>query len=158
MDVGADLGAGADRRPGVDHRPWADPGADVDESGHEHDSLGQERAVAGDTRGHDPDPVLGVVGLHGDLVEEVKPADLHRLDLAEPEVEENRLLRPFVHDPLSVARLGYARLTGVEQAHGLLDRLGIELAALPDLVDARRDVHHRASSPMEPERNRHSVS
>src|SRR5690606_12242963 len=32
----ADLGAGADRGPGVHHRAGADPGADVDEAGHQH--------------------------------------------------------------------------------------------------------------------------
>ena len=80
----------------------------------------------------------------------MEAADLHRLHLAQAEVEEDRLLRPLVDDPLAVAPLGDARLAAVELPDRLLDHVGVELAALPEVVDALRDVHQGASSPIGP--------
>ena len=158
VHVRADLGARADRRPRVDHRPRADPGADVDEPRHQDDALGEKRSVSGDAGRDDAHPPLGVVVLHRDLVQEVEAADLHRLDLAQPEVEEDRLLRPVVDDPLAVALLRDARFASVEKRDRGLDRLRVELAALPDLVDARCEVHQAPSSPIAPRTSRSSVS
>ena len=61
VDVGADLRARADGRPRVDHRARPDPGADVHESRHEDDALGEKRAVASDSRRHDAHAAVGVV-------------------------------------------------------------------------------------------------
>ncbi len=110
-------------------------GGSSDEARHENDAPGQERAVACDSRWDDPHSALGVVRLHRDLVQEVEASDLHRLDLAQAEVEENRLLRPLVDEPLAVALLGHPHLTLVEQSNGLLDRRRIELVILPEGVD-----------------------
>ena len=51
----------------------------------------------------------------------------HRLDLAEAEVEEDRLLHPLVHAPVAVARLGDPDRACIEQRDRLLDGLGVEL-------------------------------
>ena len=42
--------------------------------------------------------------------------------------------------------LGDAYFAAIEECECLLDRLGVELPALPELVDALRDLHHVASS------------
>ena len=141
MDVGADLRARPDRGPGVDHRPWPHPGADVDVAGHQHAALGEEGAVARHTGRHDPDTAVGVVGLDGDLVEEVQPADVHRLNLADPEVEQDRLLHPLVHEPPVTGRLRDANRSRVEQADHLLDHGRVERTGLPHLLDLLRELH-----------------
>ncbi len=125
--------------------------------GHEHDAFGEEGAVARDSGRHDSDTVLGVVVLHRNLVEEVQAADVHRLDLAQAEVEEDRLLRPLVDHPLALALLGDPCLAAVEEGDRLLDCITVELAALPQLVDALGQLHHASSSPIPP-RNRQRVS
>ncbi len=146
VDVGPDLRARADRRPGVDHRPRPDPRADVDVAGHQHDALREERAAARDARRHHAHPGRRVDVLDGDLVEVAEASDLHRLDLAEPEVEEDRLLRPLVHDPAVGPGLGDTKLAPVEQVDRLLDRPGVELAALPHGLDRLAERHQRTSS------------
>ena len=158
VHVGTDLGAGSDRRPRVHHRPRPNPRADVDEARHEHDALREEGPVARDPRRDDANAPSRVVALHGDLVEEGEPADLHRLDLAQPEVEKDRLLRPLVDGPFAVPSFGDAHFAAVEEADRGLDGLGIELVALPEVVDALRNVHQRASSPIRPLRKPASVS
>ena len=139
MDIRADLRAGADRRPRVDHRPRADPRADVHVARHQHDALGQEGAVTRDARRHDADAEGRVDALERDLVEEAEAADLHRLDLPEAEVEEDRLLRPLVHDPAVGAGLGDPHLAAVEEVDRLLDGLCLELAGFPHLLDSLRE-------------------
>ena len=146
VDVGTDLGARADGGPRVDHRARADPGADVDVARHEDDALGEERAVSGHTRRHDPNAERRVDALDRDLVEEAKATDLDRLDLPQAEVEEDRLLRPLVDDPAVVARLGDPELATVEQVDRLLDRLRLDLTALPQLLDPLLEAHQRTSS------------
>ena len=123
VHVGADLRARADRRPGVDHRPRPDPGADVHVAGHQHDALGEERAVAGDARRDDPDAVRRHL-LQRDLVLEGERADRHRLDLAQAEVLEDRLLRLDVDDPVVAVRRGDAALAAVERRDDLERELG----------------------------------
>ena len=97
--------------------------------------------MSGDTRRHDPHAEGGVDALDRDLVEVPQPADIHRLDLAEPEVEEDRLLRPLVDDPPVRAGLGNAQLAPVEQVDRLFDRLGLDASLVPELVDPRLEVH-----------------
>jgi hypothetical protein len=84
--------------------------------------------------------------LQRDLVQVPEVAGLHRLHLPEPEVEEDRLLRPLVDDPAVLARLRDAELAAVEQLDRLLDGRGVELAALPQLVDALAQAHGSTSS------------
>ena len=121
MDVGADLRARADRRPRVDHRVRPDPGADVDVARHQHDAGREERAVARRRRRHDAHAELRVVVLERDLVEVLERADLDRLELAQPEVLEDRRLRLLVHAPLAVDLLRDAHLAAVERRDRLLD-------------------------------------
>ena len=136
-----------DRRPGVDHRARADPGADVDVARHQHDALGEKRAVARDPGRHDPDAERRVDALDRDLVEEPEPADLHRLDLPQPEVEEDRLLHPLVDDPAAVDRLGDPDLAAVEQLDRLLDRRRRRARRSPTSSSIRsRRRHQRTSS------------
>src|SRR6188472_2703092 len=148
VNVRADLRARSDRGPGVDHRPRADPGADVDIARHQDDALREERAVARHSRRNDPDAEGGVDTLERDLVEVLDAAHVHRLDLAQAEVEKDCLLRPFVHDPAVLAAFGDAKLSAVEQRDRLLDRLRIERAALPKLVDLLAQLAHSTSSRM----------
>src|SRR5207247_4946728 len=135
VHVRADLSARADGGPGVDHRPRADPGADVDVARHEHDALCEERAVAGDPRRHDANATFCVVALDRDLVEELEPADLDRLDLAQAEVEQDRLLHPFVDLPPVAVRLRHAQLTAVELRDHLLDGVWLDDDGLPTPLD-----------------------
>ena len=158
VDVGPDLRARADRRPCVDHRARSDPGADVDEPRHQHDSLGEERAVAGHAGRDDAHAAICVVGLHRDLVEELQPADVHRLDLAHPEVEEDRLLQPLVDHPAVFAGLGDANVATIECRDGILDDRRLDLIRFPQLVDALREIHHGASSRIGCVRKRWSTS
>ena len=143
VDVRADLRTRADRRPRVHHRPRPDPGADVHVAGHEDAALGKERAVARHARRDDADAAVGIVRLDGDLVEELEAADVHRLDLANAEVEQDRLLDPLVHLPATVDGLGDADRAGVEERDRLLDGGGVERARLPHPVDLLRKLHCR---------------
>src|SRR5262249_6831380 len=118
VHIGADLGTRAYGRPRVDHRARPDPGADVDEARHEDDPLGQKGPVAGDPGRHDPHSTVRVVGLDGDLVEEMQPADFDRLHLPQAEVHEDRLLHPLVHTPAVVYALGDTNLARVELRDG----------------------------------------
>ncbi len=122
------------------------------------DALREERSVARNARRNDADAARCVVGLDGDLVEEVEPADLHGLDLSQPEVEENRLLHPLVDGPLVACLLRDPDVPRVEAGDRLLDRLGLDLAGLPQLVDALAKLHHAASSPIGLVRKRSSTS
>src|SRR4029453_10943503 len=103
----------------------------VDEAWHENDALGEERSAPRDPRRHDPHALRRIDALHRNLVEVAETSHLDGLDLAEAEVEEDRLLGPLVHNPALAASLGDAELAAVEQLDGLLDGLGIKLAALP---------------------------
>ena len=141
MNIRADLGARPDRCPGVDHRPRADPGTDVDVARHQHAPLGQERPVARHARRYDAYPAVGVVGLDGDLVEEVQSSNVHRLDLADAEVEKDRLLDPLVHLPAVRTRLGDANRTGIEHSNRLLDCRCVEVAGLPECIDLGSEFH-----------------
>ena len=143
MDVGADLRTGANRGPRVDHRPRPDPGADVDETGHQDHTRREKGAVPRDPAGNDAHAAFRVVVLERDLVEVVDRAGVHGLDLAEVEVEKDRLLRPLVDDPAVVARLGHPELPGVEQAHRLLDRRGFRLTGGEKLLDPLLELHRR---------------
>ena len=137
-----------DGRPGVDHRARSDPGSHVDEARHEDDSFGEERPVPRDARRNDADPTLGIVGLDGDLVEEVQAPNFHRLDLAQAEVEEDRLLDPLVDDPGIVSLLRHANVASVQAREGVLDGLGVEGAAGPQVIDPLGELHQRPSSPI----------
>src|SRR6185437_1322485 len=48
----ADLRAASDRCPGIYHRIAPDPGADIDEAGHEHSTGRDEGGAADDGAGH----------------------------------------------------------------------------------------------------------
>ena len=74
------------------------------------------------------------------------PPDCHRLDLPEPEVEEDRLLRPLVHAPAVRAGLGDPQRSAVEEGYCFLDRAGVELATLPQSVDRLPQAAHSTSS------------
>ena len=99
VDVGADLRARADRRPRVDHRPRPDPGADVHVARHQHDALGEERAVARDPRRHDAHARARRSPSSAGSCRGTERARLDRLHLPQPEVHEDRLLRLDVDDP-----------------------------------------------------------
>ena len=58
---------------------------------------------------------------------ELERARPHGLHAAQPEVQEDRLLQPFVDGPVVVDLLGHARLALVEQGDGLLHRAGVLL-------------------------------
>src|SRR5262249_28511190 len=122
MNVGADLRARADGRPGVDHRPRPDPRADVDEAGHDHDPLAEERAVAHDRARDDARAGAVVPVLERDLVGVLERAELLRLDLAPAEGVEGGLLRRLVHDPLAVAPPPDPHLAAIERRDRLLGR------------------------------------
>ncbi len=116
-------------------------------------------AVASDARRDDAHAAIGVVGLHGDLVEEVEPADLHRLDLAQTEVEEDRLLHPLVDHPAAccprrqrVRHLGRARRSPPRSTGG-----SISSASQSSSMRRARSIT-RASSPIGLVRKRSSTS
>ena len=44
--------------PGIDHGPFIDLSADIDEGGHEHGALGNERALTRDGMRHDAEAAL----------------------------------------------------------------------------------------------------
>ena len=80
--------------------PGPDPGADVHEARHHDHALAEKRAVADDGAGDDAHATLSVPVLQGDLVRVLERPELLRLDVAEAEVVEDRLLCLLVHDPL----------------------------------------------------------
>ena len=79
---------------------------------------------------------------------------LGRLDLADPEQQQQRLAQPLVHDhPAVGVDLGHARLAVVEQLDGgehLLasDHVGLTelVAARPQLLDLRLQLVRRADA------------
>src|SRR5262249_62039243 len=123
VDVGADLRPRADRGPGVDHGSRADPGADVHVARHQHDSGGEEGAVARRRRRDDADAELLVPLLERDLVVVLERPDLAWLHLAELEVLEDRALGFLVDAPVAVDALGHPRLAAAELGDQLLDAL-----------------------------------
>src|SRR5206468_691991 len=107
------------------------------------DAVRHKRSIARHTRWNDADAALRVVRLHRDLVQEVKAAHLERLDLAEPEVEEDRLLRPLVDDPLVAALLGDPHLASVEEpdpAPGAAPERGFVLGVFAKGVDGEEEL------------------
>ena len=107
---------------------------------------------------HDAHAEVGVVALDRDLVEKLEISDLDPLDLPQAEVQENRLLHPFVHGPAVVAALGDPNVSRIEEGDGVLDWGGVELPGLPQLVDPCRQLHHAGSSPSGLVRKRRSTS
>ena len=120
--------------------PGADPRADVDVAGHEHDAGLDEGAVADGRRAARRARRLGPAGLQRDLVVELEGADLDGLHAARAEGEQDRLLDPLVDVPAGVGRRRDAHAAVVEQGQRLLDGgrgLVAEVArrALVELLD-----------------------
>src|SRR5690606_24378423 len=129
VDAATDLRAAADGRPGVDHGAAADVRADVDVARHEHRAGLDEAAAAGGGGRDDADVGAGPVALEGDLVEVLVGAKLDRLQLADGEVEEDRLLDPRVDRPRRPrrARGGDPQLAAIERGDHLLDGVAVDL-------------------------------
>ena len=119
--------------------------ADVDVPRHQHDALREERAAASDTGRDDAHAGRWIDPLDRDLVEVAESADVHRLDLAQAEVER---IAFFAHSftiqpsgPGSATR----SLPRSRRVDRRLDRLALEVAALPPL-DGLSELGHRTSS------------
>ena len=140
---------GADRRPRVDHRVRPDPGADV------HVARHQDHAARRGTSRSAPTPAerrarrASRVVLERDLVLVLERPDLDRLDLAQPEVLEDRRLRLLVDEPVAVDLLGDAHLAAVERrdrsprrraSQHLLQDLGRRRALLERRHEREADV------------------
>src|SRR5690606_30866253 len=124
----ADLRAGADGGPGVDHGARADVRADVDERRHQHHVLADEAAAARDHAWHHAHAELAESGLvelleaQRDLVPERRRVAVHQLHVLHAEVQQHRLLQPFVDGPAALAvGLGDAQLAGLHAFDDALD-------------------------------------
>ncbi len=112
-----------------DHRAFIHVGADVHVGRHQHHVPADEAALARDRRRHHAEAafaeLLGrvVAELGRDLVEEVEPAGLHHLVVAQAEGDQHRLLDPLVDHPLAVLLLGHAQRAGVQAGDDLFHRV-----------------------------------
>ena len=120
VDPRSDLCARPHRRPGVHHGVGTHPGTDVHVAGHEDDAPIQEGPPPSGGPGNHPHPLRVVARLERQPVRVLERTDLGGRHSSQPEQEQDRLLQPRVHDHFPVAvQLGHARLTGLEQLHGL---------------------------------------
>src|SRR5690606_33314824 len=129
VHVPADLRAGADRGPGIDHGALAHMGTDVDEARHQHHVAAEVGSAARHRARHHAHAhraeALGVeAGEAGlDLVPERRRLRVHHGHVVDAEVQQHRLLQPFVHLPAAAGlRLGHAQRAALQAGHGLLDR------------------------------------
>src|SRR5207302_5961347 len=118
-----DLRTTADCRPRVDHRPRPDPRADVHIARHHDHARLEIAAVARHRRRHHSYTQAGVVALERDLVVVLELANLPCVELAQTEVQQDRLLHPGVDDPLAGKFFGEPDLTAIQTSDGGFDRV-----------------------------------
>ena len=89
----------------------------------------EKRSVAHDCSGNDPHAALYVAVLERNLVGVLERPELLGLDVADPEVVEDRLLRVLIDDPLVSNLARNAAVAAIERGNDLLDSGGVGHAA-----------------------------
>jgi hypothetical protein len=117
---------------------------------HEHDTAGNIGAAPGDGGRNDPDTTRGELGLAAagelewHLVVKAGVAGLHPPALRNAEIEQHRLLQPFVNNPAGRGLFSDACRAAVEHAdrrfHGLAQlRLRARQVEFRAALESRRD-------------------